>query len=327
MKRMLTILAMGLLCGFSCARSAERVSEVTVYKGMSDASGAVPLGNRFFAVADDESNPLRIYRRDAGGPPVQVVDLSDFLGTDPKSNEADWEAGTLMGNRAFWIGSHGANRNGKNKPSRHRLFATDIQMDGDNIKLIPVGKPCQSLLSDLINAPQLSAFDFSNGADKAPKTEGALNIEGLCATPDKQLLIGFRNPIPEGKALIVPLKNPDDVVFGKPAQLGDPILLDLGGLGIRDIAYYDGTYVIIGGSYHEGGPFKLFFWKGPGHDPKHIKHLSFKGLNPEAILIYPDKGLNEIQLLSDDGTRTVNGIPAKQTPMEDRQFRSIWVKP
>lgn len=327
MKRLLTLLAVGLLCGFACARSAERVSEVTVYKGMSDASGAVPLGNRFFAVADDERNPLRIYRRDAGGPPVQVVDLSVFLGYDPKNREADWEAGTLMGNRAFWIGSHGANREGKNKPSRHRLFATDIQIDGDNIQLIPVGKPYQSLLSDLIRAPQLSAFDFEKGADKPPKSEGALNIEGLCATPDKQLLIGFRNPVPQGKALIVPLKNPDEVIFGKAAQLGNPILLDLGGLGIRDIAYCDGSYVIIGGSYHEGGAFKLFFWKGVGHEPKLIKHLSFKGLNPEAIIIYPDKGLSEIQLLSDDGTKTVNGIAARQTPIEDRQFRAVWVKP
>ncbi len=327
MRRVLTIFAIGVICASACVRSAERVSEPTVYKGMSDASGAVPLDNRYFIVADDESNPLRIYRRDAGGPPVQVIDLSGFLGYDPKFREADWEAGTLMGNRAFWIGSHGANSKGKNQPSRHRLFATDIQIDGDKIQITAAGKPYQNLLSDLMRAPQLAAFDFKKAADKPPKSEGALNIEGLCATPDKQLLIGFRNPVPQEKALLVPLKNPDEVVFGKPAQLGDPILLDLGGLGIRDIAYHDGTYVIIGGSYHEGGAFKLFFWQGPGNEPRHVKHLSFKGLNPEAIIIYPDKGLSEIQLLSDDGTRTINGIPARQLPFEDRQFRAIWVRP
>jgi hypothetical protein len=33
---------------------------------------------------------------------------------------------------------------------------------------------------------------------------GGLNIEGLAATPDGQLLIGFRNPLSEGKALLLP---------------------------------------------------------------------------------------------------------------------------
>src|SRR5436190_1450267 len=83
---------------------------------------------------------------------------------------------------------------------------------------------------------ELNQFKLGDAAKKAPKEEGGLNIESLCAVGET-LYIGFRNPIPNGKALIVPLVNPSAVVDeGKPAQLGKPILIDLGGLGLRDMA-------------------------------------------------------------------------------------------
>src|SRR5439155_18316253 len=37
------------------------------------------------------------------------------------------------------------------------------------------------------------------------------NIESLCADGES-LVIGFRNPVPDGKALLVPLKNPAAVI-------------------------------------------------------------------------------------------------------------------
>jgi hypothetical protein len=48
-----------------------------------------------------------------------------------------------------------------------------------------------------------------------PKAKGGLNIEGLAATPDQELLIGFRNPIPEDKALVLVLTNPKDLLEKK----------------------------------------------------------------------------------------------------------------
>src|SRR5688572_741580 len=52
--------------------------EVT-FIGMCDASGAVPLGARTFAVADDEGNVLRVYDSDRGGEPIASADLSPQL--------------------------------------------------------------------------------------------------------------------------------------------------------------------------------------------------------------------------------------------------------
>ena len=36
---------------------------------------------------------------------------------------------------------------------------------------------------------------------RAAEAEGGFNIEGLAAAPDGSLLIGLRNPIPQGRAL------------------------------------------------------------------------------------------------------------------------------
>ncbi len=294
---------------------------------MSDASGAVPLGTNCFAVADNEQTCIKIYRRDRGGPPLKSFDFASFLEVEPRRSQVDIEAAARIGDRAFWLSSHGRNVQSKFSPNRQRLFATDIKSVGDAFELVPAGKPYKDLLSDLVHDPHLKRFNLAEASQKAPKSSNALNLEGLCATPDGQLLIGFRNPIPEGRALIVPLSNPDQVINGKPARLGEPQLLDLHGLGIRDLAYTDNKYVIIGGPYAGKGHFRLYWWSGNASRPEHIKGLKFGDLHPEAIVLYPDKGLREFQLLSDDGTRLINGKVNKDLPVPQRQFRGVWVTP
>ncbi len=298
------------------------------YRGMADASGAVPVGTNLFIVANDEDNILRLYRSDQPGFPVQQFDFNAFLEVTPKSPEADLEAGARIGDRAFWIGSHGRNKVGKQRLNRDRFFATDIKVAGDKVTLLPVGRPYKELLDDLLADPQLARFHLSEASRLAPKAEHALNLEGLSATPDGHLLLGFRNPIPEGKALLVPMLNPNEVVFGKRAKLGPPLLLDLGGLGIRDIACYNGTYMIIAGPWDSGEGFRIYRWSGSADalpEPLRVNHLN--RYHPEALVIYPDKGLREFQVLSDDGTLPVDGIPGKEVKDQSlKKFRSFWLR-
>ena len=240
--------------------------------------------------------------------------------------EADLEAGARIGDRAFWIGSHGCNKSGKHRNNRHRFFATDIRLAGGQVTIKAVGRPCKTLLDELALDSRFDEFHFAKAALSAPKDAGALNIEGLSATPEGHLLIGFRNPVPEGKALLIPLVNPNEVVQGAPARFDPPILLKLGGLGIRDIALYGKTYVIIAGSWHGGGPFQLYLWDGPGTKPEPltVKHLN--DYQPEALIVYPEKGLREFQILSDDGNRVIDGVVARTISDPRRQcFRSFWV--
>jgi len=314
--------------------SAEQQSSISHYKlvqpmrfaGMCDASGAVPIGSHLFLVVSDEDNVLRLYDSTQPGFPLKEYDYNEFLGVHGKSLEADLEAGTRMGNRAFWIGSHGRNRVGKFRENRDRFFATDIQEEGETMRLEPVGRPYDGLLEDLIEDPRFARFHLADAALHAPKEEWALNIEGLAATPEGHLLIGFRNPVPEGKALIIPMLNPNEVVLGKRARLGEPIQLDLDGLGIRDMTYFQGTYLIIAGPVGGGSHFQLYRWAGSKAAPEPIKVKHLNEYHPEAIIVYPQKGLQEIQILSDDGARLIQGVPCKDKDPSQQGFRSVWLR-
>jgi hypothetical protein len=311
----------------ACAGENSPLLRPTVYHGEGDASGAVAITSSLFVVADDEDNVLRLYSNDTGGAPIKLFDCNAFLEVRGKSIEADLEAGARVGDRAFWIGSHGRNKNGKERPNRCRFFATDISMAGGEVTLTPVGKPYKGLLDDLIRDARFEQFHFAAAARLMPKRAGALNIEGLSAMPEGHLLIGFRNPIPEGKALLIPLLNPNEVIEGKTALFDPAIQLDLGGLGIRDIAFYEGTYVISAGPYDGGGPFRFYRWAGAGTQPEQIFVDDLGDYHPEAIIIYPEKGLREMQILSDDGKRESNGISNRNLPMSQRTFRSFWIAP
>ena len=302
------------------------IANPKVYSGMADASGAIAISSNLFMVASDEDSILRLYRNDRAGAPVKVFDFGTFLDLRGKSLETDLEAGTRMGNRAFWISSHGTNKDAKGRPNRRRFFATDIEVNGGQVMLSPVGQPCESLLDDMIADARFARFHLAEAARRAPKTPGALAIEGLSATPEGHLLIGFRNPIPDEKALIIPLLNPDEVIVGKRARFGEAIQLDLEGLGVRDLAYHEGTYIIVAGSFHGGGKFQLYHWGGVGTKAKFIKVKHLGDYTPEAIIIYPERGLREIQILSDDGVRILEGTPRRELHSPGRlTFRSFWV--
>lgn len=311
-----------------CSALLQTDTGVVKHSGMCDASAAVAIGPSMFVVANDEDNMLRVYRNSKDDKPVHQIDLTSFLKTDKKHPETDIEAATRVGDRIYWITSHGANKNGKHRPSRHRLFATDVKFnENDRITITPVGTPYKNLVKDLIANPELMAFNFDAAISRPPKDFGALNIEGLCATPDGSLLIGFRNPIPDGKALLLPLENPQDVIAGKTAKLGKPILLFLDGLGIRSIEYFpvQGKYLIIAGAHGEQGTFKLYQWSGNYSDmPEWRDSVDFNDLNPEAMIIYPTE-MKKIQVLSDDGARKVKGKECKKTNTHNQSFRSIWL--
>lgn len=302
------------------------VSDPVIYDGICGASAGAVINSDLFIVADDEANQLRVYRRQGGGGPMQVFDLSRQLELQHHAPETDIEGAARMGNRIYWITSHSRNHQGKDHPNRCRFFATEVSVTNGIVSLAFVGRPDKDLLRDLISAPVLKPFKLEAAARLAPKAPGALNIEGLCATPDGRLLIGFRNPIPGGRALIVPLDNPDELLAGKAARFGQPVLLDLGGLGIRDMGLWNGTYYLIAGPYDGVGKSKFFSWAGGQSAARHLKEVDLKGLNPEAIIIYPDQGSHEIQLLSDDSAHQAGKVPCNQLSEDARHFRSVTVR-
>lgn len=297
---------------------------VIVFRGMCDASGAVALSDRLFAVADDEDNMLRVYDADRGGQPLASADLSPELAlrAKKKAPEIDLEAATRLGDRALWLSSHGRNSKGKLRPERLRLFATTAPADGSPPEL--VGRLYEHLLRDLIAHAALARFELGRAAELPPKAPGGLNLEGMTALPDGGVMLAFRNPVPGGRALLVPLRNPDDVITGTAARLGQPVLLDLGGQGVRSLSWWRGRYLIMAGHFDSGGPpSRLFTWTGQG-EPELMSHVDLSGLNPEGFFSPEER--DEIMLLSDDGSALIDGQECKT--LDDpgqKRFRGVWI--
>lgn len=324
-------LLVAVTVSYTClaANGDRKLSPERTFREMCDASAAVALTPDSFVVASDEDNELRIFRSDTEKP-VFSLPLSSFLETEAEHPEADIEGATWLGDRIFWITSHGRNSEGHHRPNRLRLFATKAQLTATGLRLEPVGKPCKHLLRDLKDDDRLEKFKLKDAAKLAPEAAGGLNIEGLSATRDGDLLIGFRNPIPDGKALLVPLKNPNKVLDGDDAKFGKPILLNLGGKGVRSLEYWPARdmYLIVAGPFDGGDSFALYQWSGdPDHAPEIVTGPAFDTMHPEALFLGTGPA-PLIHLLSDDGDHKI-GSPAmdcKTLGKDQQRFRAVDLK-
>jgi hypothetical protein len=328
--------------------------------GMTDASTAIAVDERYMWVGDDERQVLRLYRRDQSGPAVSTFDCGPFLGLTDIENgvprEVDIEGSTRVGQRLFWIGSHSHAEIGEVRTNRSRLFATDMSGTGAAATLSYVGR-YEHLKEDLVN------WDHSNahgrGADyfgfaastaegvlpKAPDGSG-FNIEGLAMAPGSTNIgwIGFRAPLVpatnRAHALIVPVLNFDRLAVGNgpvgSAVFGAPIELSLGCRGIRSIEGDTNGYLIVAGP--AGTPFsfsqhhfKLFTWSGDPTEMPQQHAADFTGMTPEGIVELPPPpwtASSPVQYVSDNGTTDYygDGVEGKKLPEPNfKKFRMDWV--
>lgn len=306
------------VCILTSAIVAMADPAVTVHTGMGGASAAVFVGTNLVVVANDEDNVLRTYRADDPGPPAAQFDASPWLHLSGQNREADLEGAARIGDRIYWIGSHGRNKDGKPRPNRSRFFATDISGVNGVPSLRFAGTACTTLIDQLTAAPGYADLQLGAAAALPAKESGGLNIEALSAGPDGSLFIGFRGPIPGGKALVATLLNPAEVVDGKPARFAPPLLLDLDARGLRDMTWTGSDWLLVAGA--TGGDDskpKLFRWTGGTSAPVHITKTGIKNFNPEAAAVPPGPATDRLFVCSDDGKRLKKNV----TP----SFRSFWV--
>jgi len=289
-------------------------ADVTKYYEMCDASAAIALDDSHFIVANDEDNLLRIYQVDEPHP-VRTYNLSQFLGIsyDDKSPESDIEGAARIGDYLFFISSHGRDKKGRRRENRRQFFAVKVD---DDFNMESVGAAYHNLMDDMVRVKSLQKIALydsylpneKKAAKLAPKKNG-VNVEGLAAIPGtEKLIIGFRNPVPDGKAILIVLQNPIQVLQGERPKFGDVVFLPLGNRGIRGISFHAGLqkYLIIGGSIDSKNRSQLFSWSGHSQDaPQRLPVAGFEnGFNPEAIVVYD--GRAAVQFLSDDGTMSVS---------------------
>jgi hypothetical protein len=307
------------------------------HKGICDASGAIALDEEHFVVANDEDNILRVYRSDTSGNPVSEIagtDINKYFTNNPRQKETDIEGATQIGEIIYWITSHGTNKEGNSKPERRQFFANKILLNNGSKHFEQVGHSYTQLVEDMLKDERLNHYQLEAAAKIPPKQKGGLNIEGLAATPNQEILIGFRNPIPQGKAILLTLKNPKALLEKDVnAIFGEPIELDLNGLGIRSIEYWhsQSRYIIIAGAYDGSDQFSLYQWSGLAvENPQPIEVTGLPSdFRPESVLFYPNRDY-QFQLLSDDGSiERIAGTPCKKIDDEDsphKYFRSLWIR-
>lgn len=300
---------------------AQPISE-NRYAGMAEASAAAMLDKKHFIVAEDECNTLLVYALGKPKPVGKPIDLANFLGTADKAS--DLEGGARVGDVIYWISSHSLTKSGKPREWRKRIFATKVDATRSPPTVQPYGSPYAGLLEDLIAAPELRDLKLDAAAKLPPEQDGGLNIEGLAAWKGNGLLVGFRGPLRAGKAPVVPLKNPASVVDGGHAVFEEPILLALGGRGIRSIDRVGSQYLIVAGPTGDIGTFAIYRWTGEKADaPSLLLDLPSSSIAPEALLA--TSNAREVILLSDDGSsqpEAACGTGAKA----QQQFRALRVK-
>lgn len=326
----------------SFSQGIQPAPKVMEYLFMCDASAGLAVDNEHFVVANDEDNVLRIFKIDQSSP-VYSFDLSAFLGIeyDDKSPEVDLEGAARLGDYYFFISSHGRDKNGRLRENRCRFFAVQIKKNDGQFTIHPVGKPYRRLMDDLVQVNGLkksglySAYlpDDKKNQQLNPKIRG-VNVEGLSATPDgNQLLIGFRNPRPDSKAIVIALNNPVDVVIeGDAPRFGEPIFLNLAGLGIRGMDYNQqlGQFMIIAGAHDGAKHSMLYLWNGGSDAPAVQRMPEVKEWNPETLILYP--GSTHIQILSDDGTILSQNDAGETCLCKDlsdakqKKFRGFWIE-
>jgi hypothetical protein len=277
--------------------------------GIYEPSAIQQLPDGRFLVAEDEkespfslvslhadgstgSLPLRMADEEAGGP-GKLADL-EALTSDTAGN-------------LYAITSHSRNGKGEEKKSREKLLR--FRIEGDCMVASAVVKDLKAALAAA--HPVLAQV----AAIPDVKNDGGLNIEALEMSPDGRLLIGFRSPLLDGRAIVASLDDPEAAFAGAQVRIAPALVsLDLGGHGLRALSWIpalNGYLLVSGPVAKEQVQFRLWFWRGQIDDA--VRPARVAGLpgfeHAEGISSASVAGEPKIMVVSDDGSREV-GRPA-----------------
>lgn len=260
---------------------------------------------RLLVAEDEKTHPLSLVTIGTDGS-VDTAALtaglfqmfSDFWKLDDLEGLALDRAGFV-----YAITSHSRDDDGDEKKSREKLVR--FRIDGD--RLVDA-RAVDGLKSALVaRHPVLAAA----ARIRDVKASGGLNIEALEISPDQnRLLIGFRSPLHDGRALVASVENPSGIFESDEAPRIAAALeeLDLGGHGIRGLSYVSalGAYLVIGGPVsRERAEFDLWLWSGHrGAPARRVTVPGLRGLErAEGVSRAFINGVEQVIIVSDDGNR------------------------
>lgn len=248
-------------------------------KRLNNLSAVVQAGDHLWLASDEDSTIQRLSWAKDRYASARSFDLRDLFDLPQSSRDKKYEIdieGLSVDGRRLWIaGSHsrGRKKGGKSseglKPRGPRGFLGFIELSGDSETpiegsgaMLPIDDNGNELIACLAEdqrfRPSLDLGDKENG----------LNIEGL-AVRDGRVLLGLRGPLIEGKAVILEIAVQQTKrqlalrTFGEGGAAFRAHLLDLDGLGIRDLAVDDaGLLILAGPNVSAPGPWFVWRWAG-----------------------------------------------------------------
>lgn len=260
---------------------------------------------RFLIVEDEKQYPFSLVTLgadgSAGSKPLSMDALAEgdgFAKLDDLEGIALDRAGFI-----YAITSHSRDDDGDEKKSRDKLVR--FRIEGDRAVAPKVVKGIKPALTSA--HPVLAAA----AAIRDVKSDAGLNIEALDMSPDQQrLLIGFRSPLLDARAIIASIDNPSAIFESDEPPRVAPTLttLDLGGDGIRGMSHIpalDGWLLISGPVARQQVQFRLWFWSGQADRP--ARPVTVPGLpgfeHAEGVSPALIDGRQQVIFVSDDGNR------------------------
>jgi hypothetical protein len=120
------------------------------------------------------------------------------------------------------------------------------------------------------------------------------------------------------------------VIESQKARFGQPILLDLGGQGIRGMDTFENTVLIVGGPANDPiknalghgsvPPHRLYRWSGIGQTkPQPLAMPDLSALFVEGILSLG----NQLMFVSDDGKMLIGEKQCQDLGEQEQRFRGV----
>ncbi len=270
-----------------------------------EPSGAISLNDGKVLLVEDESKQaLQLVEVNKNGVVKELnkPEMSQKIKTIFKNKIRDLEGATSNGvDYIYVITSHTTNKARKHKVPREQI----VRFNYHNGEISQV-----KLYHGLLDSLKLLHPQFKQALSTKEKVsrKKEINIEALTwDKEDKSLLIGLRSPLIDGKAVVIPLQNPDDI-FDKKKQpkLDKPLLIDLEGDGIRGMSWDEnkqGYWIIAGDVGKRKDEFSLWFW-----DKKYNKVT----INEEITNLGFAEGITKIDdvgifIVKDDGSFETHG--------------------
>lgn len=260
---------------------------------------------RFLVVEDEKTHPLSLVTIRSDGTSASTPLVTQSESADYLLSKLDDLEGITADSVGFIyaITSHSRNNEGEEKKSREKLIRFRIEGDRAVAPVMVTGLKAALIAAHPVLAAAAGILDV--------KEEGGLNVEALEITPDRQrLLVGFRSPLLNQRALIAGIENPTELFEASAAPRVSPRLetLDLGGHGIRGMSYFPalaGYLVVSGPVAKEQTQFQLWFWSGrPNDSPRRVTVPGLPGFeHAEGVCPAIIDRQQRIVIVSDDGSR------------------------